>query len=76
MGAEDFSYYVNPLYGNIPGCFVRFGCMPEGVKDRKSIASAHSARFVVNEKVFGLGSRFLANVAIEAAEYFNETKVL
>jgi len=48
MGAEDFSYYVNPSHGNVGGCFVRFGCMPDTAIDSKDIASAHSAKYVVN----------------------------
>lgn len=59
MGGEDFGFYLE----RVPGCFVRFGAMPDGRSH-----PAHSSRFVLDERVLAVGAAWLARVAVLAGE--------
>lgn len=58
MGGEDFSFYLQ----KIPGCFVRFGAVPNG----SEVPMAHSSTFDFNEEVIRIGAAFFAEIARRA----------
>ena len=55
MGSEDFSFYLRER----PGCFVRFGAR---APDWDPVP-LHSPAFDIDERVIGVGARFLDRVA-------------
>lgn len=59
MGGEDFAYYLD----HVPGCYVRYGAQIPG----REGYPAHSSRFDFDEQALGVGARYLATVAREAA---------
>lgn len=58
--AEDFSYYMK----NVPGIFYFLGVTPKD-RDTKTAASNHSPRFYLDEAALPLGTRSLANMALD-----------
>ena len=64
MGSEDYSYYLD----RVPGCFVRFGARHP---DWEPIP-LHSPAFDIDERVLGVGTRFLDRVARVAHARFDE----
>ncbi len=55
MGSEDFSYYLD----QVPGAFVRYGARHP---DWRPIP-LHSPAFDIDERVLGIGARFMSQVA-------------
>jgi len=55
MGSEDFSFYLQ----RVPGAFVRYGARHPDWKP----TPLHSPAFDVDERVLGIGARFMSRVA-------------
>lgn len=64
MGSEDFAFYLQEC----PGCFVRFGARHSHWEP----VPLHSPAFDVDERVLGIGARFLDRVARIAHERLHE----
>ena len=64
--AEDFSHYQQ----KVPGVFVFLGVTPPGT-DPLTAARNHSPRFFADERALPVGTRLLANVAVD---YLNGAK--
>jgi amidohydrolase len=58
--AEDFSYYMK----SVPGIFYFLGVTPKD-RDTKTAASNHSPKFYLDEAALPLGTRSLANMALD-----------
>jgi metal-dependent amidase/aminoacylase/carboxypeptidase family protein len=58
--AEDFSHYQQ----KVPGVFVFLGVTPPGT-DPLTTARNHSPRFFADERALPVGTRLLANVAVD-----------
>ena len=64
MGSEDFSFYLQQR----PGCFVRFGAR---APDWEPVP-LHSPAFDIDERVIGVGARFLDRVARLSYKHLEE----
>ena len=64
MGSEDFSFYLQQK----PGCFVRFGAR---APDWEPVP-LHSPAFNIDERVIGVGARFLDRVARRSYKHLEE----
>jgi amidohydrolase len=58
MGGEDFGYYMEC----VPGCYVRFGTVRDGVEQ----FPAHSSKFDFDEEALGVGAAYYHAVALTA----------
>lgn len=63
MGSEDFSFYLQQM----PGCYVRFGAR----RTDSEFVPLHSPSFDIDEDVLALGAAFFAQIAIEAAAFYD-----
>lgn len=63
MGSEDFSFYLQQM----PGCYVRFGAR----RPDSEFVPLHSPSFDIDEEVLALGAAFFAQLATEAAAYYD-----
>lgn len=66
LGGEDFAFYLQ----HVPGCFVRFGAVKEGLEN----VPAHSPKFDFDERVLPIGAKFLAEVARIALEFLQKNQ--